>query len=124
MPPPGAGAELRVGVTPEALLEAVKRMRLLTAGATSPAVRLHLSADGLDLLAVDQEKGQASESLDARYDGAELTVAFNPQYLSEGVDAVTGDEVVLEAQDALKPAVVRSGEASDYLYLLMPVRVS
>ena len=31
---------------------------------------------------------------------------------------------IAEAQDALKPAVVRSAEDADYLYLLMPVRVS
>ena len=35
-----------------------------------------------------------------------------------------GDEVSLETIDALKPAVVRSVESQDYLYLLMPVRVS
>jgi DNA polymerase-3 subunit beta len=113
---------LRVGR--EALIEAIKRMRLLTAGATSPAVRLHLGADGLDLLAIDQEKGQATEAVDANYEGAEMTVAFNPQYLSDGVDAMIGDEVVLETQDALKPAVVRSASTDDFLYLLMPVRVS
>ena len=38
--------------------------------------------------------------------------------------AVEGDEVTLETIDALKPAVVRSVENQDYLYLLMPVRVS
>ena len=35
-----------------------------------------------------------------------------------------GDEVVLETIDALKPAVMRSTETQDFLYLLMPVRVS
>ena len=48
----------------------------------------------------------------------------NPDYLADGVEAVEGDEVTLETVDALKPAVVRSVEGSDYLYLLMPVRVS
>ena len=44
--------------------------------------------------------------------------------LLEGIEAVEGDEVSLETIDALKPAVVRSVESQDYLYLLMPVRVS
>ena len=39
-------------------------------------------------------------------------------------EAATGDEVSLETLDALKPATLRSTEAPDYLYLLMPVRVS
>ena len=45
--------------------------------------------------------------MDADYEGEELTVAFNPSYLIEGVEAVLGDEVVLETLDATKPAKVR-----------------
>ncbi len=52
-----------------------------------------------------------------------MTVAFNPQYLFEGVDAASGTEVVLDTLDALKPAVVRPVDREDFLYLLMPVRV-
>lgn len=83
-----------------------------------------LSSDGLELLAVTQDVGQAHENLDAKYEGAELTVAFNPEYLAQGVEVTPGDEVVLETIDALKPAVLRSTETQDFLYLLMPVRVS
>jgi DNA polymerase III sliding clamp (beta) subunit (PCNA family) len=32
--------------------------------------------------------------------------------------------VVLETLDALKPATIRATESTDFLYLLMPVRVS
>jgi DNA polymerase III sliding clamp (beta) subunit (PCNA family) len=35
-----------------------------------------------------------------------------------------GDEVSLETVDALKPALLRPAENTDFLYLLMPVRVS
>ena len=51
-------------------------------------------------------------------------MAFNPTYLIDGVEAINGDEVLLETLDALKPATIRSTEGNDYLYLLMPVRVS
>jgi DNA polymerase III sliding clamp (beta) subunit (PCNA family) len=40
------------------------------------------------------------------------------------VEAVLGDEVVLETVDATKPATVRAPDHEDYRYLLMPVRVS
>ena len=53
-----------------------------------------------------------------------MTVAFNPEYLIDGVEAIPGDEVMLETVDALKPATVRPTEGADFLYLLMPVRVS
>ena len=88
------------------------------------SVRLAMSPEGLDLVAVTQDVGQAHESLDAKYEGTELTVAFNPDYLLQGVEVLEGDEVLIETVDSLKPALARSPEHDDFLYLLMPVRVS
>ena len=68
--------------------------------------------------------GNAFEQLDAKYEGEELTVAFNPEYLIDGLEVATGDEVTLETVDALKPALLKSIDSTDFLYLLMPVRVS
>ena len=112
----------RLTVGREALTEAVKRVRLLAREATP--LRLTFRSDSLELLALTQDVGQASETVDAKYEGAELTVAFNPEYLVNGLDASVGDEVSLETVDALKPALLRSIESPDFLYLLMPVRVS
>jgi DNA polymerase-3 subunit beta len=116
-PPPN-----RLTVSREALLEGLRRVKLLAREATP--VRLVMSAEGLNLVAVAQDVGQAHESLDAKYEGTELTVAFNPEYLLQGVEVLAGDEVLIESVDALKPVLVRSPEHQDFLYLLMPVRVS
>ena len=105
-----------------ALLDAVRRVRLLAQEATP--VRMAMSSDGLELVAMTQDVGQAHESVDGSYDGDELTVAFNADYLSVGLDVAPGDHVTLETVDALKPALLRSPEHPEFLYLLMPVRVS
>jgi DNA polymerase-3 subunit beta len=112
----------RLTVGRDALLEGVRRVKLLAREATP--VRLGMSAEGLALVAVTQDVGEAREYLDAKYEGTELTVAFNPDYLLQGVEVMPGDEVVIETVDSLKPALVKSPEHTDFLYLLMPVRVS
>lgn len=112
----------RLLVSRAALVDAVRRVRLLAREATP--VRLTLGSDSLELLALTQDIGKASESVDAKYEGSEMTVAFNPEYLLDGLEVTPGDEVSLETVDALKPALLRSTESSDFLYLLMPVRVS
>jgi len=112
----------RLTVSREALLEGVRRVKLLAREATP--VRLAMTSDGLDLVAVTQDVGQAHESLDAKYEGTELTVAFNPDYLLQGIEVLPGDEVTIESIDSLKPALVKSPEHPEFLYLLMPVRVS
>jgi DNA polymerase-3 subunit beta len=112
----------RLTVGREALLEALRRVKLMAREATP--VRLVMQADGLELVAITQDVGQAHEQLDAKFEGTELTVAFNPEYLLTGIEVTPGDEVVISTLDALKPAVLRSTEGDEFLYLLMPVRVS
>jgi DNA polymerase III subunit beta len=112
----------RLIVGKEPFLNAIRRVKLLAKDATP--VRLTLRPDGLELVAVTQDVGQAREDLEAKYEGGEMVVAFNPEFLIDGVEAITGDEVQLETLDALKPATVRSTENPNFLYLLMPVRVS
>jgi DNA polymerase III subunit beta len=119
--PPSYPNHLRV--EKESLLDALRRVRLLVRDNTTP-VRISLRPSTVELSVVSQEIGHASEDIDADYDGEELVVAFNPSYLIDGVDAASGEEVILETVDATKPATVRAPEHEDYRYLLMPVRVS
>lgn len=112
----------RLIVDRESLLSALQRVRLLARDATP--VRLAMTGEGLELVAISQDVGQAHESLDASYTGNDLTVAFNPEYLLDGLEVSPGKEVSLDTVDALKPAILRGVDDEDFLYLLMPVRVS
>jgi DNA polymerase-3 subunit beta len=111
----------RLTVGREALLEALRRVKILAQDSTP--VRLALGGDTLRLTAITQDVGNAHEEVDATYEGTEMTVAFNPDYLTSGVEAVEGDEVTLSTLDPMKPAVLRGVGHDEYLYLLMPVRV-
>ena len=104
-------------------LEAIRRVRLVARDATTP-VRISLRQGTIQLTVVTTDWGQATEDLDAKYEGADMTIAFNPQYLADGVEAISGDEVALEAVDSLKPVTLKPLGTPDYIYLLMPVRVS
>ncbi|MFN0091025.1 MAG: DNA polymerase III subunit beta [Acidimicrobiales bacterium] len=103
------------------LLDAVRRTRLMAREATP--LRMVMKPEGLELVAITQDVGQAHEELDAVYDGEALTVAFNPDYLVDGLEVAPGEQVTLHTVDALKPALLR-GSGTEFLYLLMPVRVS
>ncbi len=103
-------------------LEALRRVKLLAQESTP--IRIEMSASKTELVAVTQDVGTAREAVEGTYEGSDLTVAFNPQYLLEGVEVTPGEEITLSTIDQLKPALVRSDELEGYLYLLMPVRVS
>jgi DNA polymerase-3 subunit beta len=114
------GHESRLTVSRQQLLEAVRRVGLL-ARDTTP-VRLEFNALGVKLSSSSPDLGQAVETVEARYEGEDLTAAFNPQYLIDGLTAATGESVRIDVRDGLKPGVVR-GEGDELTYLVMPVRL-
>ena len=109
-------------VNREQLLEVVRRVRLMAQDSTP--VRMVMSSENLEVIAITHDVGKANESMIAQYEGEDLTVAFNPGYLIDGIEAATGDEITLQTADAVKPALLRSVGDESFLYLLMPVRVS
>jgi DNA polymerase III subunit beta len=119
-----SGYPNRLVVPREAFIEAVKRVRLIGRDRDNAPIRLMMSTSGLELQTIVHDVGQATETLDAKYEGSETTIAFNPEFLLDGLGAISSEEVSVETVDTSKPAIVRSAEGGDFLYLLMPVRVS
>ena len=113
-----------------AFVEAVKRVALVAA--RNAPVRLSFSADGVVLEAGGADDAQASERLECGWEGESMSIAFNPQYLLDGLGAVVsgdGDSTTLSFTGPTRPAVLTGkrpapGEVADYRYLLMPVRLS
>ncbi len=110
------------------LLEAVKRVSLVAERNTP--IRLAFTSDGLSLEAGTGDEAQASEAIEAQVSGDDVLIAFNPQYLIDGLNAVVGDFVSMAFVSSSKPAVLTgaldAATAADqsYRYLLMPVRIS
>ncbi len=114
----------RLTVSRDALRNAVERVRLVGQGRDTAPVRMAMNSEGLELSAVSQDVGEAHEAVEGKFEGTDLTVAFNSQVLLEGIEAAAASEVVLESTDPLKPAVLKATDSADFLYLLMPVRIA
>lgn len=114
-------------VETSALAEAVRRVSLVAERNTP--VRLMFTEGQLTLDAGTGEDAQASENLEATLVGEEITVAFNPHYLSEGLNAFDSKYVRFSFTSAPKPAMLTAQDDADgenrddYRYLVMPVRL-
>jgi DNA polymerase-3 subunit beta len=113
----------QVTLDKEGLLDALGRVTLVAEDHIP--VRLKLMSGGVEVTVSRQDVGGETEHLDGEYEGAdeEVSIAFNPRYLQDGVSAVAGDSVRIRVIDSFKPGVLDSGHDADFLYLLMPVRV-
>lgn len=121
--------ETRVTIERPPLVEALQRLAIVGQGSTNTPLSLQFSDGSCELQISNQEIGSGAEALPASIDGDDLTIAFNPTYLLQGLEATGSTHVTFELTDGLKPAVVRptpeeGEEAEDFTYLLMPMRVS
>jgi len=110
------------------LVESVRRVALVAERNTP--IRLSFGAGELTLEAGTGDEAQASESLGAALDGDDISIAFNPAYLLDGLGAVDAAHVELRFTASTRPAVLAGKDSADstagddYRYLLMPVRLS
>jgi len=110
-----------VTIDREALMSTARRVSLL-AQKNAP-IRLAFTEGRLTMKALTQDVGQAEESLDLEFTGEPFEIGFNPAYLVEGIDAIDDDAVRLRFTTPLRPGLI-SGAAGDFVYLIMPIRLS
>ena len=108
------------------LIDAIKRVSLV-AERNAP-IRMAFAGQELTLSAGAVDEAQALETLDVDMDGDDITVAFNPSYLVEGLSAITEPFVRMKMTTAVKAVEFNgqqeadSDESMDYRYLLVPMR--
>jgi DNA polymerase-3 subunit beta len=107
------------------LVEAVKRVALV-ADRNAP-VRLEFADGAVALSAGGEDEGRAEEQLEVGYEGDPITTAFNPQFLLDGLGALSSGSARLLFTSSNKPVVLRpdasGGDSGEYTYLIMPVRL-
>ncbi|MET8512526.1 DNA polymerase III subunit beta [Streptomyces sp. NPDC005077] len=109
-------------------VEAVKRVALVAERNTP--VRLSFEQGVLILEAGSSDDAQAVERVDAALDGDDISIAFNPTFLLDGLSAIDSPVAQLSFTTSTKPALLSGRPAVDaeaddaYKYLIMPVRLS
>ena len=102
-------------------LEVVRRVSLM-AQRNSP-LRLRFAEGELTVSAITQDVGEAREALPAPYNADPLEIGFNAEFLRDGLESIESDSVKFKLISPLRPAVLE-GDADDYVYLIMPIRLA
>jgi DNA polymerase-3 subunit beta len=108
------------------LIAAAKRVSLVAERNTP--IRLSFSEGQAVLEAGQGDDAQASEAIEATLVGEEMTTAFNPVYLLDGLGALTTQFARLSFTHPTKPATLTGQDELDgedsqaFRYLLMPIR--
>jgi DNA polymerase-3 subunit beta len=112
--------EAEVTTPREPLLQVIRRAGVL-AQRNAP-LRLRFAEGELRVSAQTQDVGEAHESLPVDYAGDALEIGFNPDFLRDGLEAVSGNTVQLNLINPLRPGLLVSPDES-FWYLIMPIRL-
>lgn len=92
----------------------------------SRAIRVQFSNGEVKVFSSSVETGESEESVPSEYQGPDLEIGFNAQYLLDFLRAIPQDHVAFELKDQksageMKPA--GEGVAEHYRYVVMPMRI-
>ena len=106
----------------EELLEITRRVSQL-AQRNAP-LRLAFAEGELTVAAETPDIGDASEGMPAPYSGEPLEIAFNPQFLVEGIESVGSEELAVQLPLPAAAGLLRPVGDEDFSYLVMPIRLN
>jgi DNA polymerase III subunit beta len=104
------------------LTDVVRRISLL-AQKNAP-LRLSFSEGTLTVSAQTPDVGEASEAIPVPFHGDTFEIGFNPEFLRDGLESVESEELILKLISPLRPGLIESPDAGDFVYLIMPIRLN
>jgi DNA polymerase-3 subunit beta len=105
-----------------ALLDALRRVAIMSSDKTW-GVRLGIEKGKLRVESDNPDLGAAREEIDVPYKGAAVQIGFNARYFIELLSEIESPDVRVELSGELDPGVVRPADGSDYVGVVMPMRL-
>ena len=115
-------SSVKVRVDKEELLRSVK-LSSVFARDSANIVKIKIMKDSIKLSAESSQVGNQETTLDAKVEGEPIDISFNYKFLEDFLRSVTGEEVVMEFNNASSPGVFTDPKDPDFLHLIMPVKV-
>lgn len=112
----------RVIMSRQALSDSLKRISLV-ASDKSGSVRFHVESGTVRITSENPDVGEGSEELDVDYAGDAVEIGFNVRYLLDALSALIEDDVALELGGQLDPGVVKPVGPTDFVGVIMPMRI-
>ncbi|MFN8222756.1 MAG: DNA polymerase III subunit beta [Gaiellales bacterium] len=113
--------ELELTLPRTELLDVVRRAGIMAQRNTP--LRLRFADGALTVSAQSQDVGETSESIPVAHTGDPLEIGFNAEFLREGLESITDDEVTIKLINPLRPGLLEN-DGDAFWYLIMPIRLA
>jgi DNA polymerase-3 subunit beta len=117
--------ELTARLQKDEIRSAIERVAQF-ADERSRAIRVQFTHGEVRIFSSSVETGESEESVPSEYQGPDLEIGFNAQYLLDFLRAIPQDQVSFELKDQKSAGEMRpfgEGIADQYRYVVMPMRI-
>jgi DNA polymerase-3 subunit beta len=104
------------------LLAAIRRAAIFTDQRQSSIV-MQFRGDKVAILADSYDRGRFYEELPAVVEGGDFRIGFNYKFLQDVLKALPYEEVLLQANQSITPAIWRAEANDDCFYVVMPIKI-
>ena len=111
----------RIKIERELLLACIQGAALVTNDKNN-SIKIKIGQNLVEITSSSPEYGESKELVVIAYEGPEVQVSFNPQYLIAPLRALTKDEIFFEFKDELSPGVFKTND--DFMCVVMPLRLN
>jgi DNA polymerase-3 subunit beta len=106
----------------ESFVHALRRMNVVSSERYSGVI-ISFANNKMTLNSTNLDVGEATEEIDITYNGEDIDVGFNVNYVMDSVSVIQGDNILFEVGVGLKPSVIRPAEGDNYLCIVMPLKI-
>ncbi len=115
------GSNVIVKAERSKLMQTLRRVAVLTPD-RNKGISVDVGPGKMELTATHPDLGTARDSIDVDYEGENLSVLINVDYLIDSLDAIDTNEISLEYRKEGSPIIIRPVPEKDYFNLVMPMR--
>jgi len=109
-------------VNKNALYNSIERASVL-ARVMKNIVKFDIRENYVDISS-DSDLGNVKENVLINLEGKDLVIAFNSKYLIDCLRVINDEFVTFNLNSSIAPCVIKSNDDGEYLYLILPVRIS
>lgn len=115
---------LVISISREEITDAIRRVSLLSTE-RSKGIKFGIQKNQITLFSSNPEIGEARDKVDVEYDGQEVEIGFNSQYLLDFLTSVKAERISFEMKDE-NSAILMKPEAEEDIkdiYVIMPMKI-
>lgn len=109
-------------ISRDQFLHCLKRMAILSSEKFK-GIKIDLNNQLMVISSSNPELGEAREEIEAMYEGNSISARFNAKYLIDVLSVMENREVELKLKDELSPVIMKSAENTDFMAVIMPMRL-